>query len=158
LSIVDDVTTTDLGILLALAYQEFVRELRETHAAQGFGDTGRSDGIVFRALSVTPLTVSGLAARLEISKQGAGQIVEDMERRGYVERRPDPDDARARLVYLSGRGNAALANARRFHRRYERRLARTHGAAAVRTLRAVLESMAGGAEQTVDPKLRALYL
>lgn len=150
--------TTDLGILLALAYQEFVRELRETHAAQGFGDTGRSDGIVFRALAVRPMTVSDLAVRLQITKQGAAQIVEDMRRRGYVERRPDPDDARARLVYLSVRGKAALASARRFHQRYERRLARTHGADAVATMRAVLESMAGGADETVDPKLRALYL
>jgi DNA-binding MarR family transcriptional regulator len=148
----------DLGILLGLAYQEFVRELRETHAAQGFGDTGRSDGIVFRALATRPMTVSDLATRLQVTKQGAGQIVDDMEQRGYVERRPDPDDARARLVYLSARGKAALASARRFHRGYQRRLARTHGAEAVRVLRELLEAIAGGAEQTVDPKLRALYL
>jgi DNA-binding MarR family transcriptional regulator len=148
----------DLGILLALAYQEFVRELRETHAAQGFDATGRSDGVVFRALVTTPMTVSDLAARLQITKQGAGQIIDDMERRGYVERRPDPDDARARLVYLSARGKAALASARRFHQRYERRLTQTHGAQAVRILRDLLQAMAGGAEQTVDPKLRALYL
>src|SRR5215813_8656586 len=126
------VDQVDLGILLGLAYQEFVRELRETHAAQGFGDTGRSDGIVFRALSTRPMTVSDLASRLQITKQGAGQIVDDMERRGYVKRRPDPDDARARLVYLSARGKTALASARRFHQRYERRLARTHGPEKVR--------------------------
>jgi DNA-binding MarR family transcriptional regulator len=148
----------DLGILLALAYQEFVRELREAHAEGGFDDIGRSDGVVFRALSSRPMTVSDLAGRLGISKQGAGQIVDDMERRGYLERRPDPGDRRARLLYLSARGNAALAAARGFHRRYERRLVRTHGREAVGTLRAVLQAMAGGADQAVDPRLRALYL
>ena len=45
---------TDLGILLALAYQEFVRELREAHREDGFDDIGRSDGYVFRALATNP--------------------------------------------------------------------------------------------------------
>ena len=148
----------DLGILLVLAYQEFVRELREAHARDGFDDTGRSDGYVLRALAARPMTVSDLAARLQISKQGAGQIVDDMQRRGYLERRPDPSDARARLLYLSERGNTALAAARRFHQAYERRLARTHGRAAVSALRTMLEAMAGGEAHTVDPHLRALYL
>lgn len=149
--------STDIGILLAVAYQEFVRQLRAAHEAEGFGDTGRSDGVVFRSLAVRPMTVSDLAARLEISKQGAAQIVEDMERRGYVERRPDPDDRRARLVHLSERGTRALAAARRFHRDFERRLVRAHGAAAVAGMRALLDAI-GGDEQRVDPRLRALYL
>jgi DNA-binding MarR family transcriptional regulator len=154
----DQPQPVDLGILLALAYQEFVRELREAHAKEGFGDTGRSDGYVFRALATRPMTVSDLAVRLGISKQGAGQIIDDMQQRGYVERRSDPSDGRARLVYLSGRGEAALASARRFHQRYERRLARAHGPELVATLRVALAAMAGGAERTVDPHLRALYL
>lgn len=148
---------TDLGILLGIAYQEFVRELREAHEAAGFTDLGRSDGVVFRSLDVRPMTVSELATRLEISKQGAAQIVDDMQRRGYVERHPDPDDGRARLVQLSERGRRALATARRFHHDYERRLARGHGAEAVANLRAMLEAM-GGDEQRVDPRVRALYL
>jgi DNA-binding MarR family transcriptional regulator len=149
----------DLGILLALAYQEFVREMRETaHAAHGFDDLGRSDGYVFRALAAGPRTVSDLAVRLGISKQGAGQIIEDMERRGYVERRADPSDGRARLVFLSARAEAALGVARDFHQAYERRLARRCGRDTVAALRAALEAMAGGTDQTIDPHLRALYL
>jgi DNA-binding MarR family transcriptional regulator len=147
----------DLGILLGVAFQEFVKELHTAHAATGFTDIGRSDGFVFRSLANRPMTVSELASHLEITKQGAAQVIDDMERRGYVEREPDPDDRRARLVRLSGRGEQALANARRFHRDYERRLARAHGPDAVRTLRAMLEAIAGS-EQSVDPRLRAFYL
>jgi len=147
----------DLGILLGVAYQEFVRELHAAHAAAGFTDLGRSDGFVFRSLAEQPMTVSELAAHLEITKQGAGQIIDDMERRGYVEREPDPADRRARLVRLSERGRQALANARRFHRDYERRLARTHGSDAVETLRKMLEAIAGS-DQSVDPRLRPFYL
>src|SRR5580765_7054246 len=112
----------DLGVLLALAFQQFVRAMHVDLAGRGYDDLGGSDGFVFRALAEQPMTVSALAGRLDISKQGAGQIVDDMERRGYVVRRPHPDDARARLVDLSARGRDALAAARTFHRRRETEL------------------------------------
>ncbi|WUJ71597.1 MarR family winged helix-turn-helix transcriptional regulator [Kribbella soli] len=145
----------DIGILLLLADQEFVRELREHVAAQGFDDQGRSDGFVFRTLSAGPTTISGLAERLEITKQGAGQIVDDMERRGYIERRPDPSDARAKLLHLTEHGQAALSTARKFHQAYERRLRKQFGDEAIDTLRDVLTDMAGEA-QISTPHFRAL--
>jgi DNA-binding MarR family transcriptional regulator len=145
----------DIGILLLLADQEFVRELREHVAAQGFDDQGRSDGFVFRTLSAGPTTISGLAERLEITKQGAGQIVDDMERRGYIERSPDPSDARAKLLHLTEHGQAALSTARKFHQAYERRLRKQFGDEAIDTLRDVLTDMAGEA-QISTPHFRAL--
>jgi DNA-binding MarR family transcriptional regulator len=148
----------DLGILLALAYQEFVRELRADMAHEGFDDLGRSDGFVFRMLGRGPLTITELAARLDISQQGAGQIVDDMTKRGYLQRRLDPSDARARLVELAPRGLAALATAHRFHQRYERQLVRAHGKAGLAVTREVLTKMAGVTPATLDPQLRALYL
>ncbi|MFI5698252.1 MarR family winged helix-turn-helix transcriptional regulator [Kribbella sp. NPDC051586] len=145
----------DIGILLLLADQEFVRELRAHLTAQGYDDQGRSDGFVFRTLGAGPTTISGLAERLEITKQGAGQIVDDMERRGYVERRPDPSDARARLLHLTERGTAALSAARKFHQSYERRVRGRFGDQAIDTLREVLAEMAG--EGQIDtPHFRAL--
>jgi DNA-binding MarR family transcriptional regulator len=154
----DDMTRSgkpDFGILLLLADQEFVRALRAATAEQGFDDQGRTDGFVLRTLSAGPTTISGLAERLEITKQGASQIVGDMERRGYVERRLDPADARARLLHLTSRGEAALAAARRFHQSYERRLRREYGDDAIDTMRAVLTGMAGEA-QVDNPHFRAL--
>ncbi|HEU5472194.1 MAG TPA: MarR family transcriptional regulator [Actinophytocola sp.] len=149
-------TRLDFGILLVLACQEFVAELR-AELAREFDDQGPSDGYVLRSLGARPMTTSELAERLHMSKQGAGQIVEDMERRGYVERRPDPSDRRARLLHLSERGRDALAAARRFHQRYERRLVREHGRAAVETVRALLGDMAG-VEPDTDPRFRPMYL
>ena len=145
---------TDIGILLALAYQQFVDELRASLESGGIHDLCRSDGYVLRAVAAGPLTVSELAERLAISKQGAGQIVDDMVRRGYLERRPDPDDGRARLLRLAPHGKDVLTAARRFHRSYERRLRRMHGAEQVATLRAVLEAIAGAEHETV----RALHV
>jgi DNA-binding MarR family transcriptional regulator len=149
---------SDLGILLLLAYQGFVRQLHADMAGRGHDDLGRSDGVVFRMLHAGPRTVSDLASRLEITKQGMAQIVEDMEHRGYVVRRPDPGDARARLVELSDRGRTALGVARDFHRSYERRLVRDHGREAVDTTRALLAAMAAEAPEGLDRELRGLYL
>src|SRR5215218_6641081 len=145
----------DIGILLLLAEQEFVRELREQVAAQGYDDQGRSDGFVFRTLHDGPTTITGLADRLDITKQGASQIIDDMERRGYVERRPDPSDARARLLHLTERGETALAAARKFHQAYERRLRKRFGDEAIDAMRGVLTEMAGEA-QISTPHFRAL--
>ena len=139
--------TTDLGILLALGYQSFVEQLRDHLAGRGFDDLGRSDGFVLRGLDRTAMTTSQLAALLHISKQGAAQIVNDMQRRGYVEGRPDPADGRARLLHLAPRGRRALAEARAFHRRYERELIDRVGAPAVAALRAALTTIAGGEDR-----------
>ena len=152
-------TEPDLGILLALAYQQFVRELNADLAERGYDDLGRSDGYVFRALDTEPLTTSALATRLEITKQGAAQLVDDMARRGYLTSRADPVDRRARLLELSDRGRAALAAAREFHRAYEQRLARRHGRANVDTLRAMLTAMAPTyGEGALDPRVRAMHV
>lgn len=145
----------DFGILLLLAEQEFVRGLRAATAEQGFDDQGRSDGFVLRTLAAGPATISALADRLDISKQGAAQIVDDMESRGYVERHADPTDGRARLIQLSVRGKAALAAARKFHQAYERRLRKEHGDAAIDAVRAVFTAMVGE-DSTTDPHFRAL--
>jgi DNA-binding MarR family transcriptional regulator len=147
----------DLGILLALAYQRFVEELHAELATTGVTEVGRSDGYVFRALDEGPLTVSVLAGRLGVSKQGAAQIVADMEGRGLVRRRPDPTDGRARLLELTDRGRGVLETARGFHRAFEQRLVAELGAGPVAGLVATLEHVAG--EETLrDPRLRALYL
>lgn len=145
----------DFGILLLLADQEFVRELRAATAAQGFDDQGRSDGFVLRTLGRAPATISTLADRLDITKQGAAQIVDDMEHRGYVERHPDPTDGRARLIHLSARGHAALKAARRFHQSYERQLRKAHGDEAIDAMRTIFAAMAGE-DSATDPHFRAL--
>src|SRR4030095_4354595 len=108
-----------------------------------------------RTLGAGPTTISGLAERLEITKQGASQIADDMERRGYGERRQDSSDARARLLHLTPRGEAALAAARKFHQAYERKLRRRFGDEATESVRGVLTDMAGEA-QISTPHFRAL--
>ena len=45
-----------------------------------------------------------------MSRQAMGELVDDLEDLGYVERRADPSDGRAKLVVLTGKGEAAMAD------------------------------------------------
>jgi DNA-binding MarR family transcriptional regulator len=78
-------------------------------ATAGFGDLRRSHGVVFEMLDPAGSRITDLARRARMTKQGMGQLVADLEALGYVERRPDPADGRAKLVALTARGRAAVA-------------------------------------------------
>ncbi|MBV9358934.1 MAG: MarR family transcriptional regulator, partial [Chloroflexi bacterium] len=136
----------DFGILLGLAYQHFVDALNRHLREQGFADLGSSFGYVLRALAAQPRTATQLASRLHLTPQGAARIVDDMVQRGYVERRLDPRDGRARQLVLAPRGQQALRAARAFHAAFERDLADTWGTERAAALRAALEAIAPPAE------------
>ena len=55
------------------------------------------------------LTELSDAASMSLSSMQ--ELVDDLERRGIVERQPDPSDRRAKLIVLTNRGLAALAPA-----------------------------------------------
>lgn len=133
--------THDFGVLLALAYVTFVEELHADLARAGYPSLHPSFGYVARALAERPLTLRDLAQHLAVTSQGALKIIDEMEASGYVARRPDPDDARAKRLYLTDRGKDALAAARAFHRRFEAQLAKRIGATAVKAGRRMLEEM-----------------
>ena len=70
-------------------------------------------GFVFQAIGGSGTTAAELGRRLGISKQAAGKIIDGLLELGYVERGADPDDARRKLVRLTGRGLDCLARSAR---------------------------------------------
>jgi len=52
--------------------------------------------------------VSDLAEKLGITRQAVGQLVDDLERMGAVERLPDPDDGRAKRVAFTPAGRQSI--------------------------------------------------
>jgi DNA-binding MarR family transcriptional regulator len=146
----------DFGILLGLAYQGFVDQLHVDLAGRGFTDLGPAYGYVVRALAAEPqLHQRDLARRLGITEPGAKKIVDAMVRRRYVTRVADPDDGRAYQLRLGVRGLALLAAARRFHARFERRLAAADAGAVAATRRVLEAIVAASADDTAHGRLRA---
>src|SRR5262245_26964352 len=102
----------DLSLASLFAGWAMADEIQRRLAADGFGDLRFADGFVFQHLVGGPVTIGVLAERLAVTQQAASKSVADLERRGYVARAADPDDARVRRVALTPRGDGAIAAAR----------------------------------------------
>ncbi|MET8348455.1 MULTISPECIES: MarR family winged helix-turn-helix transcriptional regulator [unclassified Micromonospora] len=73
----------------------------------------RALGVLARHGELRP---GAIAEHLRIAPRSATEVIDDLQTRGLVERRPDPADRRATLVALTGEGNrvsAAIRAARR---------------------------------------------
>ena len=149
-----DDRSTDLGVLLGVAYGTFKERLHAYLESQGYDDLGPSFGYVFRALDESSLSLVELAERLEITPQGAHKLVTEMIERRYVQRVDDEHDARVRRLHLSPRGRAALRSARRFHAITEQELVKALGQTRVAAARAVLEEMTGASVDRDTKRIR----
>ena len=74
----------------------------------GYEDLRLAHSRIFENLGDEGATVTVLAQRAQMTKQSMGELVIDLERLGYVERRTDPSDRRAKLVVLTSKGSTAI--------------------------------------------------
>jgi DNA-binding MarR family transcriptional regulator len=110
-------------------------------AGQGqalLGDVTPAQARVFQRIAPGGSRLTDLAEQAQITKQSAGFLVDQLERAGYVERGPDPTDARARLVRVAPRGAAAIPVAAAIVADVEREWAAHLGAARMARLREAL--------------------
>ncbi len=75
---------------------------------RGFDDLDAAHLNVFQYPGPQGARPTALAARLRISKQALNYLLRELERLGYLERRPDHDDLRSKRVTLTRRGTAAI--------------------------------------------------
>jgi DNA-binding MarR family transcriptional regulator len=101
----------NLGILLRIPFQEIVRRVGVGLSDAGFDDLRPAHTAVFQHIAAAGSRLTDLAERAQITKQSMGYLVDHLEQRGYVERRPDPRDRRAALVCLTDRGWAQIGAA-----------------------------------------------
>lgn len=90
------------------------------------------------------LTISELAECAEMTTQGCGQFVRQLEGLGMVEVAVADHDARARVVRTTARGREALARAASVLAAYDAAWARRVGEERWRVFREVLEEVALG--------------
>jgi DNA-binding MarR family transcriptional regulator len=131
----------NLGILLREPFRVGSELLHERFAERGHPDVRPPHGNVFQYLDDAGTRVSVLAERAQITKQSMAELVAHLERHGYVERVPDPNDRRAKLVGATQRGEEVYAIAREFVSELEDEWARRLGWAKLRQLRELLEEL-----------------
>jgi DNA-binding MarR family transcriptional regulator len=133
--------TTNFGTLLrdpALAINELVSE---GLAERGFADFRPAHGTIGQHIADEGSRVTDLARLAQITKPSVVYLVNDLERLGYVERVPDADDGRAKLVRLTRRGAEAQGLARKLIAQVEQDWAGLLGREDFRTLRDLLERL-----------------
>ncbi|TDC75292.1 MarR family transcriptional regulator [Actinomadura sp. 7K507] len=77
---------------------------------------------VLSVLSERPMTVSGAARRLGLTRQSVQRVVNELKAAGLVVGTGNPDDARAPLVQLSDSGRQTLARLDAAGRRHRSQL------------------------------------
>jgi DNA-binding MarR family transcriptional regulator len=127
-----------IGLLLRLVYQQHAQDIDAALREAGFEDLRPPHANVFPFVPADGITVSGLAELAQVRKQTMAQAVEELERLGYVERRPNPHDRRSRLVFLTERGAAVKPVTHDTAARVEQRWAELTSPEELEALRATL--------------------
>ena len=128
----------NLGLLMFVSFRAMESRILATLAAAGFDDVTLAQARVFERVGPRGTRLTDLAEQAQVTKQTAGFLVDQLERAGYVERRPDPTDARARLVCVAERGARAVEVAATVEARVEAEWAEHLGARDYEQLRRAL--------------------
>ena len=131
----------NLGILLRESFRTMNEAVIERLAERGHGEVRYAHGNVFQYLDDAGTRVSVLAQRAGMTKQSMAQLVEHLERNGYLERVPDPADGRAKLVRTTARGKEVFAIVREVVGEIEGRIEAALGPAKLARLRALLREL-----------------
>lgn len=138
--------------LLAMRQQNIGRMLQ--HAARMYSDVaieqvnqyGHKDLSLFHTALISNLDVEGtrivtLAERADMTKQAMGQLVKDLEERGYIYREPDPNDKRASLIKFTDLGLQFLSDAFEIKKDIEKQFINILGEDGLQTLYSLLSQL-----------------
>ena len=132
----------DLGFLLAKATQRWNERLAERFARAGYGDVRPSYGSVLLPLfEEDGLRLGELTRRSRLSKQTMTELIRRLERDGLVERRADPTDGRAALIFLTARSRAFEPVAAEVLAEFDEQVRRTLGDERADELKAGLRAL-----------------
>jgi len=100
-----------IGQLLGRLLREFRAELFAPAGEHGYPDLREPHLHIFGNVGIDGIRLTDLAARAQLSLATTSELVSDLQRLGYLERRPDPADRRAKLIFPTTRGRQALNDA-----------------------------------------------
>jgi DNA-binding MarR family transcriptional regulator len=128
--------------LLEMASEAMFVEFREELIEAGYGDIRPTHGCIFRFVREDGMRLTDLAHLAGMTKQSIGEIVDDLAVRGYVERIPDPDDKRAKLIRLTAKGEQAQSVGFGLFAKLEQRWGERYGPGRIAAMRELLEDVA----------------
>jgi DNA-binding MarR family transcriptional regulator len=134
--------STDLNTvaMLGRAYSLLGFQIVDGVVGAGFPQKP-SHSAVFAQIRMEGSRLTDLARGANITPQAMGELVDELEELGYVERRPDPTDRRAKLIVLTERGKACIAAGISTIEGIEERISETLGERGHRQLRSLLTKL-----------------
>ena len=98
----------DLGVLSWRLWHAIQRELFDRLSEAGYEDLRPRHAEVLAYLDEDGVRATDLARLTGRHKQLIGRLIDELEQLGYLERRPDPADRRAKLIVPTERGLAQM--------------------------------------------------
>lgn len=102
-------TGANLALLLLGGFRSLAEAATAELARRGHADIRPAHDFAMRAIAAGADNASELGRRLAVSKQAAAKTIALLEERGYVARADDPNDARRKLVQVTEKGLAVMA-------------------------------------------------
>jgi DNA-binding MarR family transcriptional regulator len=142
-----------LSGLFDIAFEALLAEFRTELEAAGYADLRPTHGCIFRFVREDGMRLTDLATMAGMTKQSVGEIVDDLVTRGYVERIPDPNDRRAKLISLTEKGEQAQRVGFGLFAKIESRWAARYGPDRLAAMRELLEEIAATEAPHLVPEL-----
>ncbi|HEX7993035.1 MAG TPA: MarR family transcriptional regulator [Streptosporangiaceae bacterium] len=140
-----------IGQLLVRLLRQFRAELFEPAAGHGYPDLREPHLHIFGNVGVDGIRLTDLAGRAQLSLATVSELVSNLQDLGYVERRADGTDKRAKLIFPTRRGRQALDDAGDRVAQIEERWSQIVGserfADTCRTLQELLDTLTAGNDE-----------
>jgi DNA-binding MarR family transcriptional regulator len=144
----------DLGVLASQLLFSLQEELFARLAEAGYDDLHPRHGAVLAYLDEDGIRATDLARLSGRHKQIVGRTIDELEGLGYLERRPDPRDRRAKLVFPTARGLEQIRRGDEIVADIEARHARSIGGRSYAEFRDALRGVvARSREVTTSPEV-----
>jgi DNA-binding MarR family transcriptional regulator len=143
-----------VGQLLVRLLREFRLELLAPAADHGYADLREPHLQIFGNIGIHGTRLTELASRAQLSLAATSELVNELQELGYLERRPDSTDGRAKLIFPTAHGRRALDDAGNRVAEIEGHWADIVGREsfgdACRTLQQILDALAARDERRAD--------
>ena len=141
-----------VGQLLVRLLSQYRREALAEAADLGYGDIRVAHLQIFAHLGRRPVRLTELAARAQLSLAATSEVVSELDAAGYVDRRSDPGDGRAKLIVLTAKGRRAYADSGSRVREIERHWAGIVGPRKFEEACRVLQELLGHLAPPLGPR------
>jgi DNA-binding MarR family transcriptional regulator len=101
-----------IGRLIGPVYAGFVGKITDRLRAETQGQIRAAHSPIFIYIEDEGSTLTELATKARMTKPAMKELIDDVEASGYVVRRPNPRDGRAKLIFTTERGERMIERGR----------------------------------------------